>query len=138
MRLKWLLKLSAPKSSEFQLITCTYSERRICLLRGAGFPFSMTGKPPHVCIHLGHFYPQNLTFYLRIYCYYDSSKLGAERARRPPSELNGSSGRTGSRDRGSQRDGTAVALCPRGRGAALPRHTMSWVPLRSSPRFLHC
>lgn len=69
VRLKWLLKLSALKSSEFRLIACTYSERRICFLREVGFPFVMTGKTPQVSWPLRVFFlsPGILHF---IYCYY--------------------------------------------------------------------
>lgn len=47
------------------MITRTHSERRICFLREAGFPFLKAGKTPQVYIQVGGiFYSPNLTFIL--------------------------------------------------------------------------
>ena len=70
MRLKWLLKLSAPKSSEFRLITCTYSERRLCFLREADFPFLMTGKTSTSTS--GHFWSSDSYIYV---CFFLSIRV---------------------------------------------------------------
>lgn len=120
VRLKWLLKLSAPKSSEFPLIACTYSERRICFLREVGFPFVMTGKLPKSPGPWGYFFypPESYILFIVTIIFsptnYEFLTSGGKGSWR---NWTGYPGKTGFRGIGSQ------SWKPR------PRHTMSWGPL---------